>query len=282
MADDAARSQDRANAPSAAERADRHRLYERSVQNPEAEIDFVDRTYRRLRGRSARWLREDFCGTAALSCAWVRRRRSNAAFGIDIDPEVLEWALRHNLSGLSESERARVRLIERDVREASTRPLDVVIALNFSYWLLGGRPAMRGYFEGVRAALAPNGVFFLDAYGGYDAYRRIVEEREAEDPELGPFTYLWEQADYDPVSGRLVCHIHFDFQDGSRLERAFTYDWRLWTLPEIRELLSEAGFSRVLVYWQGWGANGQPDGRFVPVECGTADAGWIAYLTAEP
>ena len=242
----------------------------------------MDRTFRFLRGRSARWLREDFCGTAAICCAWVRRRKGNMAIGVDLDPEVLEWARSHNLAALTEQQRKRVQLLEQDVLEASTRPLDLVLAMNFSYWLLSGRSALRSYFERVRAALAPDGVFFLDAYGGYDAFRTITEERTIDDPELGRFTYLWEQALYDPISGRLVCHIHFELDDGSRLERAFSYDWRLWTLPEIRELLAEAGFSRVLVYWQGWDAQGHPDGRFVPVESGEADAGWIAYLTAEP
>ncbi len=266
----------------AAERADRHRLYECAVQSPGAEVDFVDRTYRHLRGRSARWLREDFCGTAAVCCEWVRRRKGNVAVGVDLDPEVLDWARRHSVAALTEGQRKRVQLLEQDVREPASRPLDLVLAMNFSYWLLCRREALRAYFEGVRASLAPDGIFFLDAYGGYDSYRIITEERSIEDPDLGRFTYLWEQALYDPISGRLVCHIHFEFEDGSRLERAFSYDWRLWSLPEIRELLTEAGFSRVQVYWQGWDANGHPDGRFVPVESGEPDAGWIAYLTAEP
>lgn len=268
--------------PTTAELADRHRLYEIAVQSPEAEVDFVDRTYRRLRGRSARWLREDFCGTAAVSCAWVRRRKLNRALGVDLDPEVLDWARRNNLSALTPGQRQRLELLERDVLDVHSRPMDIVLALNFSYWLLSGRQALRDYFQQVRGALAPDGVFFLDAYGGYDSYRVITEERSLEDPDLGPFTYVWEQAAYEPVSGRLVCHIHFAFPDGSRLERAFSYDWRLWSLPEIRELLAEAGFSRVTVYWQGWDADGNPDGRFVPVETGEPDAGWIAYLTAEP
>lgn len=268
--------------PTTAELADRHRLYQIAVQSPEAEVDFVDRTYRRLRGRSARWLREDFCGTAAVSCAWVRRRKLNRALGVDLDPEVLDWARRNNLSALTPGQRQRLELLERDVLAVHSRPMDIVLALNFSYWLLSGRQALRDYFHQVRGALAPDGVFFLDAYGGYDSYRVITEERSLEDPDLGPFTYVWEQAAYEPVSGRLVCHIHFAFPDGSRLERAFSYDWRLWSLPEIRELLAEAGFSRVTVYWQGWDADGNPDGRFVPVETGEPDAGWIAYLTAEP
>ena len=268
--------------PTAAALADRHRLYERAVQSPRAEVDFVDRTYRLLRGRSARWLREDFCGTAAVCCEWVRRRKTNRALGVDLDPEVLAWGRRHNLAALPQAQRVRVELLEQDVMRVATRPLDLVLAMNFSYWLLCSRAALRAYFEQVRAALAPGGVFFLDAYGGYDAYRLIIEERSIEDPELGRFRYQWEQAHYDPISGRLVCHIHFAFADGSRLERAFTYDWRLWSLPEIRDLLAEAGFSRVLVYWQGWDAQGRPDGRFEPVESGEPDAGWIAYLSAEP
>lgn len=265
-----------------AARADRHRLYERAVQNPGAEIDFVERTYRALRGRHARLLREDFCGTAALACEWVRRRRTNEALGVDRDPEVLDWGLRHNLAALTAHQRARIRLLEQDVAGPAGQPLDLVLAMNFSYWLLTGRRRLRDYFTRVRAALAPDGVFFLDAYGGSDAYRRISEERPVDDPELGPFVYRWEQADYDPINGRLLCHIHFDFPDGSRLERAFSYEWRLWSLPEVRDLLEESGFSRVLVYWQGWGADGRPDGQFRPVATAEPDAAWIAYLTAEP
>jgi len=268
--------------PTLAQSADRYRLYERAVQNPRVEVDFIDATYRHLRGRSARWLREDFCGTAAVCCEWVRRRKTNRAFGVDLDPEVLAWGRRHNLAALSAAQGARVQLLEQDVATPAGRPLDLVLAMNFSYWLLAGRATLRAYFQQVRAALEPDGVFLLDAYGGYDSYRRIIEERPVEDPQLGPFVYQWEQALYDPISGRLVCHIHFQFADGSRLERAFTYDWRLWSLPEIRELLGEAGFSRVLVYWQGWDAQGRPDGRFRPVTNAEPDAGWIAYLSAEP
>jgi hypothetical protein len=152
--------------------------------------------------------------------------------------------------------------------------------MNFSYWLLKERAALLRYFRRVRRDLKDHGIFFLDAYGGYDSYRVITEERAIEG-EDGDFTYIWEQETYEPITGRLVCHIHFAFPDGSRMDRAFSYDWRLWSLPEIRGLLAEAGFRRVLCYWQGWDENGDPDGIFVPVEEGQPDAGWIAYLSAE-
>jgi hypothetical protein len=261
-------------------RADRHRLYELSVQNAELEVDFIDATFHRLRGRRAAMLREDFCGTAKVCCDWVRRRKGNQAIGVDLDPEVLAWGQAHNLAALEPSQRERVELLEADVRCVVTRSPDLILAMNFSYWLLKERDQLKGYFARARDALLEGGVLFLDAYGGYDAFR-VIEERRSLSGDFGPFTYIWEQERYDPISGRLICHIHFEFPDGSRLERAFSYDWRLWTLPEIQDLLHEVGFERVSVYWQGWDERDEPNGRFEPTVEGEPDASWICYLTAE-
>jgi len=266
--------------PTLAETADRHHLYELSVQCAEAEIDFVDDTFKQLRGRRARLLREDFCGTANVCCEWVRRRKSNQAIGVDLDGSVLDWGRHHQLAALKPSQRRRIDLREENVLSVKTEPMEIISAMNFSYWLFKERQQLKRYFKRVHSQLADDGVFFMDAYGGYDSYKEIVEEREIEDGD-SRFTYVWEQEKYEPVSGQLICHIHFDFEDGSRLERAFSYDWRLWSLPEIRELLDEAGFGKVTVYWQGFDEEGEPDGVFVPATEGEADAGWICYLTAE-
>lgn len=267
--------------PSLAEGADPYRLYERAVQSPEAEVDFVLEHFHRLTGRPARLLREDFCGTAAVSCAWVRRHSDHRALGLDLDPRVLAWARRHNLARLPASDRGRCTLRRADVLKARPGPVDTVVALNFSYWVLKDRPSLLRYFRLVRAGLATDGVFFLDAFGGSDAFLVCTEERPIADAE-GTFTYLWEQAHYNPIDGGLLCNIHFDFPDGSRLERAYSYDWRLWTLPELRELLAQAGFSRVICYWQGWGADGEADGIFLPTQQAPADAAWFCYLSAQP
>jgi SAM-dependent methyltransferase len=155
-------------------------------------------------------------------------------------------------------------------------PMDLVLAMNFSYWVFKERGRLRRYFRRAYAALLPDGILYLDAYGGYEAFK-VLKERT---PYRG-YTYVWHQAAYDPISGDTLCHIDFKFEDGSRLKRAF-YDWRLWTLPELREVLAEAGFRRSTVYWQGSDEHtGQGDGVFLPVEKGEPDAGWIAYLVAE-
>ena len=137
---------------------------------------------------------------------------------------------------------------------------------------------MRDYFKSVHRSLAPDGVFFLDAYGGYDSFK-VIRERTRHDD----FTYIWDQAEYNPINGHMTCYIHFAFPDGSRLNRAFSYEWRLWTLPEIQELLLEAGFKTVTVYWQGTDEeSGEGDGEFTPATVGEPDPAWIVYISAEP
>ncbi len=263
-----------------AAQADRHELYELAVQCSESEVDFIDNTFQKIRGTKASILREDFCGTANVCCEWVGRRKSNRAIGVDIDREVLDWGTKNRLSALSKEAYSRIALHQGDVLEAKTEQPNIIAAMNFSYWLFKERKQLKHYFETVHENLAENGILFMDAFGGYDAFREMEEERAVED---GDFTYFWEQEKYDPISGQLICHIHFGFEDNSRLQQAFTYDWRLWTLPEISELLEEAGFSKVTIYWQGWDKDGEADGEFKPIKAGKADAdaGWIAYISAE-
>ena len=265
-----------------ADYADRHELYELSVQNAESEIDFVDKTYKKITGRKATILREDFCGTANVCCEWVDRRKNNLAIGVDLDTEVLEWSKKHKVGKLPKKQRERISLIEANVLDVKTQPVDIVSAMNFSYWLLKDPLLLKSYFKSVYRSLADEGIFFLDAYGGYDAFREIEEDRDVEADEYN-FIYTWEQENFDPITNELQCSIHFTFEDGSSLQRAFYYEWRLWTLPEIKQLLTEAGFRKVTFYWQDFDEDGEEDGDFQPVKAGEvdADAGWICYITAE-
>ena len=99
--------------------------------------------------------------------------------------------------------------------------------------------------------------------------------------DLGEFTYLWEQARYNPVTGYMRTHIHFEFPDGSRIRKAFSYQWRLWTLPEIRELLLEAGFHNPTVYSELMTDDGDGTGLWLPVKRLPASRAWIVNITAE-
>ena len=259
-----------------AELADRHELYEESVQCVEEECDFITRTFKSIRGRAPLSFREDFCGTASAACQWVRQSPEHTSVGIDLDPEVLAWGRDNRLSRLDDEQRQRVTLIESNVLEVQVDPVDAVGAFNFSYFIFQKREVMKQYFRTIYDSLKPDGVFFLDAFGGYEAFEEMKEKTKHDN-----FTYIWDQHRYSPVSGEMECHIHFKFPDGSKIKRAFSYTWRLWTLPEILEMLAETGFRNPTVYWEGTDEDGEGNGVFTPDTQGEADAGWIAYLVAE-
>ncbi|MFQ5659028.1 MAG: class I SAM-dependent methyltransferase [Gammaproteobacteria bacterium] len=257
-----------------AELADKYMLYEQAVQCVEAEADFVDKTFKRLRGRSPRTLREDFCGTMNSSCEWVRRRHNTIAYAVDIDPGVLDWGRDHHLSELTADQVKRLHIFNTDVMQADVPPTDAVVAMNFSYWIFKDRANMKHYFDRIYRGLNKDGVLFLDAFGGYEAFQEMQESTK-----YNGFTYIWEQAHYNPITGDATLYIHFKFKDGSRIKKAFTYHWRMWTLPELTELLQEAGF-KASVYWEGTDKDGEGNGVFTPTTKGEADAGWIAYIVA--
>lgn len=260
-----------------ADKADRHVLYQQSVQCVEAEIDFVDEIYTQLRGKEGKLLREDFCGTGNTACEWVRRREDNCAYGVDLDTEVLDWGRENNVGHLPTQAQARIELLEDNVLDVKTEPMDIVLAMNFSYWLFMDRDTMRQYFESVRNSLVEDGIFFLDAFGGYEAPKVLKEKTKHDD-----FTYVWHQAEFNPIDHKMTCYLHFKFPDGSKLKKAFTYTWRLWSLPEIRELLEEAGFSKTTIHMQGYDEEtGEGSGVFEPAEVTSPEAGWICYIVAE-
>jgi SAM-dependent methyltransferase len=259
-----------------AERAELHELYEEAVQAVDTEVEFLHETFKALRGREALSFREDFCGTASAACEWVRTTPNGFAVGVDNEPEVLEWGRENRLSRLSEVDRARIKLLEDDVRTVTTDPVDIVGAFNFSYFMFETRDELRNYFARAREALNPDGVLFLDAFGGPESVTVQKDKTKFDN-----FTYIWDQADFEPVTRHITCHIHFKFPDGSKLKNAFTYEWRMWTLPEIRELLLEAGFASARVYWEGEDDDGEGNGEFTETATGESDAAWVSYIVAE-
>ncbi len=252
-----------------------HELYENSVQCPEADVQAIDRFYREVNGRHPRVMKEDFCGTAAICAEWVRRRRSNFAVGVDLDRSTLEWGRTRHIEPLG-PDANRVRLILNDVRHVRSPRVDVVAALNFSYSAFKTREELRGYFRAARRSLTHDGILVLDIFGGSDAQSLETEEKPKRN-----YTYIWDQVRFDPVTHETLFHIHFRFRNGTMRRRAFTYDWRLWTIPEVREILAEAGFKWSRVYWEGTDrSTGEGNGVFRRVERAETTPGWIAYITA--
>ena len=248
-----------------AQRADRHVLYQHSVQGTEFEIEFFVDRYKELRGKKPKSLREDFCGTALLSVDWCKSHPKHTALGVDLCQDTLAWGKRHNIRPAGRDVASRL-----DIRHANV--LDV------------HEPKVDVTCESAHQGLKKDGIFVLDLLGGTETMSEVEEEREVEGQ---TFTYIWEQAKFNPITHDFLCHIHFDFPDGSRMKKAFTYDWRLWTLPELREVLIEAGFSRVHVFWEQF--EDDPEGgeelvgtdEFIDTLEADNQESWVTYIVAE-
>lgn len=266
-----------------ADKADRYALYGLSVQEPANEAEFFTKTYEKLNGRPPRVLREDFCGTHAVCCEWVKLHPDNTAIGVDLDPEPLAWGKAILQPELTDAQRDRITLFEDDVRTHGQVKADVLAAQNFSFFLFKTRDALRNYFEHAHDNMAQDAIMVMDMMGGSECYvedHEDVRTIESDVPGFKKFKYIWEQARFNPITADALFHIHFRFKDGSELDKAFTYDWRFWTLPEVTELLYEAGFSDATVYWELADEDGDETGEFEPAIEGASDPSWIAYIVA--
>ena len=258
--------------------ADRYELYQRSVNSPETDVDFVTKTFEALRGRPLRRLREDFCGTAAFAAEFLARHEDNRAEGFDLDPEPCEWGKRHNFAPKGKDVAERMTWHLADVRSPADTPPEATIAFNFSYWCFKERKELVAYFRSVLEDLADDGVFFIDLYGGPDA---LIEQEEIRDIE-GAFDYVWDQRSWEPGTGTYKTAIHFRFKDGAELTNAFEYEWRFWNLTELRDVLLDAGFTSAESYFEGTDPDDpeEGDGEFAHDPIGENCEAWLGYLVA--
>ncbi len=245
--------------------ADPHALYEIAVQRPEIMIGFIEELGEALMDRPPMRLREDFCGTANLAATWVASDPQRTAVAVDIEPAVLDWAKQHNRRPLG-ARADRLNLIRGDVMQVDSGPVDVLVSLNFSHFIYKQRRQLLDYLTMACRTLDQQGFLILDAFGGPDSISPCKDRRR-----FSRFDYWWEQVAFNPLTNQIDCRIHFSFPDGTRLDNAFVYDWRLWTLPELTELLEEAGFDEIAVYFES------EEGYIADTDAVDLDA-WVAYI----
>ncbi|MEL6329304.1 MAG: hypothetical protein AAFR38_06550 [Planctomycetota bacterium] len=225
----------------------KHDLYEHCVQNTRASVSFL----RAVHGANPRVLGEDFAGTAALSHRWVELT-GGTAVAVDLDAETLAYRGTH----------PSIEKLAADVR-AVTTPCDALFVGNFSIGYFHARAELVGYLRCARSRLNPGGFFACDTYGGETAF--LVGDVHREHPIAGGeplpsleahagkmVRYTWEQREADASTGMVTDVIHFRIENGGRIEDefedAFVYRWRLWSIPELRDAMLEAGFGAVEVY----------------------------------
>ncbi|MED6207693.1 hypothetical protein PIB30_038082 [Stylosanthes scabra] len=122
---------------------------------------------------------------------------------------------------------------------------DIVCAFNYSCCCLHKRADLILYFKHAHNALsAKGGIFVMDLYGGTSSENKLRLQRR-----FPNFTYVWEQAEFDIIQRKTRISLHFLLKKQQmKLRHAFSYSWRLWTLPEVKDCLEEAGF-RSVHFW---------------------------------
>ena len=255
---------------------DKYYYYQESVQSPTEDAAFLEQAYWDSRQKKPVVMREDFCAAFALCCAWVQRDPSYKALGIDLDNEPLKYGREHYLTNLSDTEKRRLELIQGDVLNPELPRADIISAMNFSYFGFKTRPQLLNYFQSCQKALNVDGILILDCFGGQGTMEPNEHETEHEN-----FSYYWDQDTYNPLTNEALFYIHFKRKGEPKRERVFQYDWRLWSLAELADLLCEAGFKNSHVYWEGTDEDGDGNGIFTRTNEGEECESWVAYIVAE-
>lgn len=253
---------------------DKYDLYLNAVQSPEGDVQFYHARYKEIFGtpKNGLTLREDFCGGGAISCEWVKLDKKNTSCGLDLDDEPMNYGRKNYIANLTAEQQKRITLIKKNVLERGLPQANIVVAVNFSYFIFKDRKTLTDYFKNVYKSVKSKGLFLVDIFGGTACTDKAMDRNPCKG-----FVYYWEQKDFDPVSNYANFGIHFRYK-GKMYKNVFSYDWRMWSIPEIKEIMLEAGFDDVAIYWEGSKRDGSGNGIFTRVTEGEPCLSWIAYI----
>ena len=200
---------------------DKFKYYGQAVQSPDADAEFLSKTYKEIKGKNPVTMREDFCAAFELCCEWVKLDPSYKAIGIDLDEECLDYGTKNYLSRLSADSQKRVSTIKDDVLRKDHPKADVICALNFSYFGFKTRPELKAYFESVYVNLEDDGIIVMDCFGGPDYHEPNENEIEFE-TDSEEFSYYWDQDSFDPITNEAQFYIHFK-RKGEQKEKEYSH-----------------------------------------------------------
>ncbi len=255
----------------------KYHLYELSVQSPDVHAAWLEGLYKDITKKPARSLREDFCGTFKMSCEWVKRDPKNTALCLDLDPEPLNYGRANHLAPMPVNQKARIKILQKNVLIPTTSQVDLISAGNFSFYIFKQRDLLLRYFKSCQKSLKKNGMVVLELAGGPGMIAPMREKKEVFLNKTQKFVYTWHQKSFDPITHDAQYSIHFKLPNGRVMLDQFVYDWRLWTIPEVRDALSEAGFKKTMVYWET-AHKGKGTGEYVHMEQGDNSFAWVAYV----
>ncbi len=244
---------------------DRFDLYELCVQSPRRVVDFLHAVHAvgGAGGANPAVLREDFCGTAAFSRRWIERAREHneraRAIAIDLDEPTLA-AARERAQRDAVLDAIDLRRTDA-IHAPDSDPADITFVGNFSIGEIHARADLVHYFRASLARLhasnagwgaGSGGVLVVDTYGGAGAFKLGALQRTHVGKRGEVVHYTWQHVAADPTTSMVENAIHFRvIEQGeltAELPSAFIYRWRLWSIAELREAMSEAGFGSTEVH----------------------------------
>ena len=166
--------------------------------------------------------------------------------------------------------------IQADVTKGLSKDADIIVAFNFSYFIFKTRSQLLKYFKSVRKGLKKDGVFYIDLFGGPDSYKVLEEMRE-----LDGYNYYWDCQKFDALTNECLFAIHFKPDGRKKFKNVFTYDWRMWGIAELKDILIDAGFKMVQSFWEGEDGKGEGNGVFKPTNHAEQCEAWVTYLAAK-
>lgn len=257
--------------------------YELCVQSPRHVAAFL----RAAHGNEPDHLREEFCGTAAVSRRWAGE--GGRAVAIDFDePTLARAAELAATSGVSPRIRFRHDDCIRPTQPTASDAADIIFVGNFSIGYIHTRTDLLEFLHRTRDILSRGlggfggGIFACDTYGGAGAFRLGGIQRQHPGRAGEVIHYTWVHEAADPATSMVRNSISFRVvKDGEVVQewpRAFVYEWRLWSIVELREAMLEAGFTGVEVYKD---VNVAPGERPRPaVDSSDYGDDWIVMLVA--
>lgn len=229
----------------------KYELYEASVQDSKDELHFFQRVYTNEFGKKPTSFREDFCSTFLNSCTWVKSGPNHIAYAVDRDAEPLAYGTLHHFEKLNPSQKERLKLFNDNVLTVKTPSTDLITVSNFSICFLKTRAQMLAYFKSCLDSLHSEGIMIFDLLGGQEIPDLQEDKTSFTLPDGTKAHYFWEHAFYNPITNEAKFYIHYQIKGEKKMERVFSYDWRMWSLSEFKDILTEVGFRRVDVYWEG-------------------------------
>lgn len=259
---------------------DKYKFYEESVQSPEEDVELFANLYRIARnGKEPLVLREDFCGTFRFACEWVKKGPDYTAEALDLDPEPLAYGRKNHYPKLRADQKRRLNVLKKNVISVSKKKADLIVANNFSFYIFKDRKVLLEYFKACQKSLKPGGMLIVEMVGGPGFIEKNTERRTIRLMGKPQFRYIWDQRKFNPVTRDALYSIHFHLLNGKKHNHVFTYDWRIWTMPEVRDVMRDAGFSETCAFWEK-SHRGEATGEFMRTEKGDNDWTWLSYVGA--